>query len=166
MTSMERKTRLELATPTLARIAAPRSKKAPPFQTYQLSYFRRVDYQQIRGFRFIQNPIFTCMIFTRKRTGVNIGVKVQTSFAVNNSWLILCNKMFLHNRFDCQLQHLTIIQSVVIMFCSHNHTYFVNQLVVLVLISHSHTCAIFSRFFNLYTPHEITALIIKWYIMR
>ena len=85
ISSMERKTRLELATPTLARIAAPRSKKAPPFQTYQLSYFRRVDYQQIRGFRFIQKPIFTCMIFTRKRTGVNIGVKVQTSFAVNNS---------------------------------------------------------------------------------
>ena len=85
ISSLERKTRLELATPTLARIAAPRSKKAPPFQTYQLSYFRRVDYQQIRGFRFIQNPIFTCMIFTRKRTGVNIGVKVQTSFAVNNS---------------------------------------------------------------------------------
>ena len=81
---MERKTRLE-PTPTLARIAAPRSKKAPPFQTYQLSYFRRVDYQQIRGFRFIQKPIFTCMIFTRKGTGVNIGVKVQTSFAVNNS---------------------------------------------------------------------------------
>ena len=85
LTRLERKTRLELATPTLARIAAPRSKKAPPFQTYQLSYFRRVDYQQIRGFRFIQKPIFTCMIFTRKRTGVNIGVKVQTSFAVNNS---------------------------------------------------------------------------------
>ena len=81
----ERKTRLELATPTLARIAAPRSKKALPFQTYQLSYFRRIDYQPIRGFRFIQIPIFTCMIFTRKRTGVNIGVKVQTSFAVNNS---------------------------------------------------------------------------------
>ena len=48
---LERKTRLELATPTLARFAAPRSKKAPPFQTYQLSYFRRVDYQQIRGFQ-------------------------------------------------------------------------------------------------------------------
>ena len=145
LTCLERKTRLELATPTLARIAAPRSKKAPPFQTYQLSYFRRVDYQQIRGFRFIQKPIFTCMIFTRKRTGVNIGVKVQT----------------LHNRFDCQLQHLTIIQSVVIMFCSHNHTYFVNQLVVLVLISHSQTYAIFSRFFCLYTPHEIIAPITK-----
>ena len=44
---MERKTRLELATPTLARFAAPRSKKAPPFQTYQLSYFRRSDYQRV-----------------------------------------------------------------------------------------------------------------------
>ena len=51
MASVERKTRLELATPTLARIAAPRSKKAPPFQTYQLSYYKTYR-QKKKAYRY------------------------------------------------------------------------------------------------------------------